>query len=147
MKIDYRTHVEELAQQIKATIYECRVCPPDHAHADRLTRECHVPPIANEAAYAIALHELGHLANDPIPPTHPALVSTSIGGLITELDRVFRMLMESKAPEHIIQTEIEAWQWAKDHALDWSPTMDHIRAVCMASYLPRFATSIRRGCR
>jgi hypothetical protein len=74
-------------------------CMPE---ADHETQTLRLHPIKSEAAYAVALHEIGHLRQ----------------GLC----------------EDELLNERRAWDWARDNALIWTPTMERAAEYCMRSY-------------
>src|SRR5262245_42346891 len=74
-------------------------CMPE---ADHETGTLRLHPIKSEAAYAVALHEIGHLRQ----------------GLC----------------EDVLLNERRAWDWARDKALIWTPTMEREAERCMRSY-------------
>lgn len=88
---------------------------------DRKTKELEkvkrivvIAPIEDEAMYAVALHELGHLI-------HPS-------GTLQSFDR------KKEDFGLKITEETCAWEWAHDHALDWTPAMEQVRAIALGRY-------------
>jgi hypothetical protein len=70
--------------------------------ANHETETLRLHPIKSEAAYAVALHEIGHLRQ-------------GLG-------------------EDVLLDERRAWDWARDNALIWTPTMEREAKRSMASY-------------
>jgi hypothetical protein len=66
-----------------------------------------IPPIVDDVAYAVALHELGHC---------------------------FNRLREGYAT-HTLEHEAAAWVWAKDNALEWTEPMEAKMRRCLGSYV------------
>lgn len=139
-----RDHVLKLAEDIGATVNECRICPPNRACADLLEHWCHIPPIEDDQTYAVALHELGHIAVHPLEPSALAVDMSSATAFKQSVVRVLTMMMEQKVPAHILQREKDAWKWAEDHALKWTHEMEHAKLIGLASYEKRFATYLWR---
>lgn len=66
-----------------------------------------IPPIVDDAAYAVALHELGHC---------------------------FTPVREGYAT-YTLEHEAAAWAWAKDNALEWTETMEARMRYCLGTYV------------
>lgn len=75
-----------------------------------------VPVIDDEQKYAAALHEMGHLAAPD-------------GQVCTEDPRASAQSMRL-----CIHSEEAAWAWAEHYALDWTPTMEHLRGITLGTY-------------
>jgi hypothetical protein len=92
----------------------------DHhrAHPELEQRRAAVSPIVDEPTYAVAMHEIGHMA-DPL-------------GAMDE-DR------ERATPESVVRIillqERAAWDWARHYALDWTPAMEQVAQLAYGSYL------------
>jgi hypothetical protein len=78
-----------------------------------------IPPIRTEAAYAVALHEIGHIR------CHHSDNLDVVGAedLVRE----------------VLACERRAWEWAGDNALIWTPTMEREAEAGIASYEAHFA--------
>lgn len=70
-------------------------------------------PVVDESTYAVAMHEFGHVL-------HPT------GRLQTPGQPPNWMLR--------LQEEESAWEWAEMNALDWSPTMEHVKEFAVSTY-------------
>jgi hypothetical protein len=70
-------------------------------------REVRIPPIESPTAYAIALHEIGHILGRHQYSRSPAV------------------------------RERWAWRWARANALQWTPAMEVHKQICLVSYLSR----------
>lgn len=90
---------------------ECYFIGP-HANSER--RHVHVPPVTDFRAYAISLHELGHLVADGGLPTLNAHGYTS-----------------GSAKR---RAEAVAWKWAMEHAVCWTAEMTTVRDKGLESY-------------
>ena len=105
-----RDHAHALAKAFGATLLEGSELKerPEAAFAELTTRTVVVARITDESTYAIALHELGHVA-------------APWGGLhgSTNLQR---------------EAEDAAWAWAKHYALVWTPLMEQVATWARSSY-------------
>lgn len=92
------------------------------AHGDD-HRIC-MSPIKGDMTYAIAMHELGHIRHPqgaihgPNPSRYLSLV-----GQPTTWD-----------VELLLISELSAWEWAKRHALIWTPMMTRVYRYGITSY-------------
>jgi hypothetical protein len=82
-----------------------------------------IPPIRSEAAYAVALHEIGHIRDQH---------SDNLDNLGAE-----------DAAQEVLACERRAWQWARDNALIWTPTMENEAKAATASYEAHFAGTMK----
>lgn len=82
----------------------------DTSHAHPTVGSICMPPIVCEVGYAVAMHELGHCLA-PHAGGDPAVGFA----------------------ECRLQEEL-AWIWAETHAKIWTPTMEHVKQVCLATY-------------
>src|SRR5262245_8000959 len=78
--------------------------------ADHETGTLQLHPIKSEAAYAVALHEIGHLRQGP-------------------------------GTNDVLLDERRAWDWARENALIWTPTMERTAEQSIRSYEQAFAGS------
>lgn len=76
-------------------------------------------PLVTDVHYVIALHELGHFLGP-----HQG---------ITQEDRQAYRAYGYVGPSMLAQ-EIDAWQWAYDHAMTWTPAMTLKASTCLATY-------------
>lgn len=82
-------------------------------------------PIVDEVSYATVLHELGHIL-------HPS------GHLMSETSKRWQLTRQPDSLRDVrltILCEVSAWEWAERFALDWTPTMEHVRKLAMSSYV------------
>lgn len=86
-----------------------------------------VAPFTNETDYAIALHELGHILH-PNGST-PELMSPSMRRRARE-----RRPACVRDMDVLLMNEESAWDWALDHALDWTPAMQQVKDICLGKY-------------
>jgi hypothetical protein len=96
---DLRRHVLDVWGKDDGIEWISEVWMPTANHETRTLR---LHPIKSEAAYAVALHEIGHLRQ----------------GLF----------------EDELLDERRAWDWARDNALIWTPTMEREAERSMGSY-------------
>jgi hypothetical protein len=87
--------------------------------ADLETGTIRIPPIGSEAAYAVALHEIGHIR-------------------CKHLDDLDTGGAEGVARE-VLACEQRAWEWARDNALIWTPTMEREAEAGVRHYEASFA--------
>jgi hypothetical protein len=73
--------------------------------AQRYLRQIMISPVRSHLSYATALHELGHLLGSHQDPTLPSMVQ-----------------------------EVDAWNWAKNNALMWTPAMHRDMMKALRSY-------------
>jgi hypothetical protein len=104
-----RRHVFDLARAFDVRVIEVPGLPPDRAGANPEKRAIVIGTIVDETTYAVALHELGHV----LSPT----------GAVFDPAQDLELLREESA-----------WAWARHHALDWSPAMDHVAQWAFGTY-------------
>lgn len=80
--------------------------------AYRHRRLIKIRPVKTAITYAVALHEIGHILG-------PRQTGKNI-----RLDK-----------------EVGAWEWAEQHAIEWTEAMAAVRAKCLKSYLTKAARS------
>jgi hypothetical protein len=71
------------------------------------------PPVWSEITYAVALHELGH----------------ALGRQANHVDEIVR--------------EQDAWDWARTHAITWTPKMERLAAACMRRNTVRWEAGMK----
>jgi hypothetical protein len=108
---ELRQHAYQLAAAFGVRLIETDIRPED-AFAAKGDAVC--GQIVDETTYAIALHELGHVA----APTG-SLRAAGVEGERTSLQRV---------------EEDAAWTWARYYALVWSPAMEHLAQWAEGTY-------------
>lgn len=112
----FADHVDELARQLGVDVLFANHPEYSAAVAVPFARVIVIAPVTDELTYAAALHELGHHATTTRDATDP----------VDELE-----------------LERAAWQWAQQHALDWSPTMEHLMQVALHGYVRAAAAYVR----
>lgn len=124
-------HVRDLAAAFGVRLLVDPTLAPDAAGAgmNRLTGEDFVliPAVTEETSYAVALHELGHR----VAPT---------GNLHAERSPAMRLTGQPACTRDMrlqLDTETAAWDWAKHHALAWTPLMARVRAMTFRTYLQK----------
>lgn len=107
-------HVRQIAEAFKIMLIENPQAKIEHGAAVFWgpLRLVHISPVVDEATYAAALHELGHC--------------------LAPLGQLGREVVDR--PELRLVQEQAAWEWAQHYALDWTPTMEHIRIQAFATY-------------
>jgi hypothetical protein len=109
-------HAREIARTFNITLDES-LPPGRRAGANPVLRVILCEPITTEEAYAVAMHEMGHILH----PNGYVRGETRSSGPLQE--HRFKLLEEDAA-----------WEWARHYALDWSPTMEHIAQVTRSTY-------------
>ena len=82
-----------------------------------------ISPIRSEAAYAVALVEIGHIRDQ-------------------HSDNLDNLGAEDAAHE-VLACERRAWQWARDNALIWTPTMENEAKAATARHEAHFAGTMK----
>jgi hypothetical protein len=108
-----QAHAHALAVAFDVRLIEAAVLKPEEALGLGHIRVALVSTITDETTYAVALHELGHLAS----PT--GMVRGVTTGDLTNL-----LMVEEEA----------AWQWARHYALEWTPVMERLAAWALSTY-------------
>ena len=76
-----------------------------------------IPEVRSEVTYAKALHEIGHVVCGHVFDTNV----------------------------NILTREGEAWEWARDNAIIWTPRMDEKACKWATTYVVNMAIRMRRG--
>jgi hypothetical protein len=87
---------------------------PHRSYSLREAEEIHTTPIRSAISYATALHEVGHCVG------------------------------RHQQSRRVMVRERWAWQWARAHALFWTPAMERSAASALAWYEPRAANIDRK---
>lgn len=131
---EMQADIDRLAAPLGARIKYYDDMPWDAAHGHLDPPGVCTPPIVDEKTYAIALHELGHIATEPAgydrtTPSMSTLLRFNIG----------------TAPdfELAIAMEVAAWDWAKSQARAWTPPMADVERRAMASYTSNVDRAVR----
>jgi hypothetical protein len=114
-------HAHDLARAFKARIIESAQLQPHEAFAAAHIRAAFVSTIVDTTTYAVALHELGHLA----APTGALRTANLDAQQAQNLSRV---------------EEDAAWTWARHYALIWTPEMDAVANWAEGTYQAPAAT-------
>lgn len=115
-KHDMRRHVRQLCEEHSIAI-RLRSGSYTRATASASLRMIWIPEVRSPISYAKALHEIGHVV----------LRHTN------DRDR------------NVLTREGEAWQWARDHALIWTDTMEERACRWATSYVEGMRRRIERG--
>jgi hypothetical protein len=118
--LDLQAHARQLAAAFDVRLIEAPVLKPEEALCLSHLRVALCHPIIDETTYAVALHEMGHLAS----PT--GVLRSAVNGDIGRLMR---------------DEEDAAWTWARHYALIWTPAMQAVATWAEGTYAPRPATS------
>lgn len=130
MQADILTHATALGVSMR---YKHGM-PVVEAHAHLEEPAVCAPPVTDAGVYAVVLHELGHIATEPV-------------GYDRESPNLSTMLRFDVATredvEAAIALEEAAWAWARTHALAWLPEMAEQEARALATYTTRRAQARR----
>lgn len=111
--LDLQRHALDLATAFDVRlIVDARLKPEEALGLPRI-RVALCSTIIDETTYAVALHEIGHLAA-PAGVVRQAATSANSALMIVEEDA--------------------AWAWAKHYALVWSPAMQFVMDYAMGTY-------------
>lgn len=121
---DLDAHVRWLAQEHSIRIR--KALTPIESHARIAQREVFLLKVSNDGNYAVALHEMGHING------HNA--GTPVKQLALQHVQVYGELAPVEAHEIVLREEEAAWDWAKDHALLWTPAMQKAMDLGLSTY-------------
>jgi len=113
---ELQAHARELAAAFNVRLIESAQLQPDEALGISGLRVALCAVITDETTYAVALHEIGHLAS----PTG-----------------VVRGLVDGQRGNLLRIEEDAAWAWARHYALVWTPLMDRIARWAEGTYAER----------
>ncbi len=102
-----RAHIERLLAQHEIRHYWIKGTAAADAYALRdsvFGDRIGIPRVRGELTYALALHEIGHILG-----------------------------AHQNSPD-VMTREREAWRWARDNAIKWTPKMEHYAARLLLSY-------------
>jgi hypothetical protein len=108
-----QAHARDLAKAFNARLIESDQLKPDEALGLGHLRVALVATIVDESTYAVALHELGHLASP-----------TGIVRHVVQGERMNILRIEEAA----------AWAWARHYALIWTPLMEQVATWAEGTY-------------
>lgn len=109
-----QAHALDIAQAFDVRLIECAALQPHEAFAQTRLRAAFVGTIVDETTYAVALHEVGHLA--------------------APLGVLRALLGEANNMNLSLDEEDAAWQWARHYALIWTPVMDAVAKWAEGTY-------------
>lgn len=110
---ELQAHAHALAKAFDVRLVEDARFKPEEAVGVGGLRVVLMTVIADETTYAIALHEIGHLASP-----------TGIVRHVCAGDRGNLMRVEEAA----------AWAWARHYALEWTPVMEAVAQWAEGTY-------------
>ena len=113
MRPDLKAHAHALAKGFDVRLIEAAALKPEEALGLSHVRVALCSPIVDETTYAVALHEIGHLA---------APLGIVRGQVAAPHQNVLRI------------EEDAAWAWAKHYALEWTPAMDAVATWARGTY-------------
>ena len=108
-----QAHVRHLAAAFNVRLIESDQLKPEEALGLNHIRVALCGPVIDETTYAVALHEVGHLAS----PT--GLLRHVVSGDTGNLQRL---------------EETSAWEWARHYALIWTPAMESVATWAFSTY-------------
>lgn len=107
-------HLVALAKKADVSLFVCDQC--DNSYANPITRRVHIPPPdGRDEAYAVALHELGHIL-DPRGYQRPRVPGVPV------------------PPDVQYEEELAAWDWARRNATRWTEAMEYIAQLALFTY-------------
>lgn len=118
---ELRNHAMEIARAFNIDLREMEGCKRPQAEfilpgkgATESISKCWVNtlPIASDAAYAIAMHEMGHIA----------------------MPGAFNMQTQRRGAVVKIEEELAAWEWAMHYALAWTDEMQRMKDFALRNY-------------
>lgn len=123
--LDLQRHAHELARAFGVHLIEEARLKPEEAAAVPHLRAVVVSPIIDETTYAVALHEIGHVASP-----------TGYLRVVKETDNAVevRQLVSGSHADAQRAEEDAAWEWAQHYALDWTPAMEAVKAYGRGTY-------------
>lgn len=84
------------------------------------------PAVDDDTQYAAVLHEMGHCCH-----THPKLFLP------------FGVPTNTHETTLLLQEEDYAWEWAQQHALEWTAPMAHVHAWARETYRKRLEEMVK----
>ncbi len=82
----------------------------------------HQFPVTSDTAYAVALHEIGHL------------VSSGQAGTLGSDALAWQLGQAERLSDRYLRDELDAWFWAREHALCWTRAMAKQAQRSLRSY-------------
>lgn len=110
---DFISHVKDITEKngIGVVVIETRF-PKFRANITK--RNIEISGVNGPLSYAAAMHEIGHIIVEG-PNFNP------YSYISMPLDERFKM-------------ETDAWDWAKENCLEWTPDMDRLKSACLHTY-------------
>lgn len=118
---DYLAHLKTLAQEHKIQVTEGIGMDPRHSAANPKLRAVLIPEITSDVAYALALHEMGHIV---APEGH-----------IGTHGPCPKCCQDPMYMYDLLKEEFAAWAWARSQALEWTTGMEQAEKIGIQSYL------------
>ena len=118
--LDLQAHARQLSTAFDVRLIEAAALKPEEALSLSHLRVALCHPIIDETTYAVALHEMGHLA------APCGVLRSVVNGDISRLMR---------------DEEEAAWAWARHYALVWTPAMEAVATWAEGTYAPRPAAT------
>jgi hypothetical protein len=97
----------------------------EERNLDTMTRIVYGPRVIDETTYVVNLHEFGHLLH-PLGQVHGRDGSKSM--------RESRQPSDLRDVRLLLLAERSAWEWAKQHALEWTELMQMNSVYAFDSY-------------
>lgn len=110
---ELQAHARALAAAFDIRLIEAPALKPEEALALSRWRVALCHPVIDDTTYAVALHEMGHLAS----PTG-----------------VLRTVATGDQSRLMRDEEDAAWAWARHYALVWTPAMQAVAAWAEGTY-------------
>lgn len=112
----YDEHIQQIAKKRLVEILP-RLCETSTAYRDIRSKYIRtVTPVITDAQYSTALHELGHLIHPWGYVWPPSRRSISM--------RMFNIPQTADDVRLTLQSERNAWAWARKNAMQWTPLME-----------------------
>jgi len=111
-----RRHIDELVEHHEISVVAVRRMDDAYAmrEADGGNDEIAIAPVRSAGSYPTALHEIGHI------------------------------LGRYQQSAVTMVRERWAWQWARDHAVAWTPTMERVAKSSLAACAMKISLAARR---
>lgn len=114
-------HARRLAAEHDIDLLELPGMKPEDSCANTALRMVACAPIFEETTYAVALHEMGHVA---------------VQGTASRVVEVLMAFMagRAKTARRALADEDEAWAWARAHAMEWTDVMQSVMDWSRGTY-------------
>lgn len=121
------THVQRLAYDLNVGDIEY-VNDIEECAADVENHRLRILPVTGDETYAIALHELGHVATVPE-------MGLALPDVPTSILQHFQLVLKRDYEQFILPAERAAWHWARVYAIEWTAPMADTERRAMDTYL------------